>query len=87
MKEENKESEKKEEEYFTNDEEKNLYIELIDLKDYIPEILLIPPKKIDKNLLKNENQEENSMEQQPQIKILNNNQENSQNKAECYIND
>lgn len=85
MREENKELEKKEEEYFTNDEEKNLYIELIDLKDYIPEILLIPPKRIDKNLVKNENQEENIMEQQPQIKILNN-QENSQNKAECILN-
>ena len=83
-KEENKDSEKKEDECFITDEERNLYLDLIDLKDSVPEILLIPQKKTDKTQVKNEVQEEALAEQQPQIKVLNTNQENTQN-LECYI--
>lgn len=84
-KEENKEGEKKEDEFFTNDDEKNLYLDLIDLKDYIPEILLIPAKKINKTQMKTELLEDNDSEQQPQMKVLNNNQENSQNIPESIF--
>lgn len=42
--EEVKESEKKEEEIFNNDDEKYFYTELIDLKDYVPEVLLVAKK-------------------------------------------
>lgn len=88
VKEESKDLEKKEEECFTTDEEITLYLELIDLKDYIPEILLFPQKKIEKNQIKTENPEENLAEQQqPQIKILNMSAENMQNNnIECIFN-
>lgn len=46
--EENKENQDKSEDLFTNDEDKYFYTDLIDLKDSIPEILLLPIKKIDK---------------------------------------
>lgn len=85
--EESKEIEKKEDECFTTDEEKTLYMELIDLKDYVPEILLIPLKKSDKTQVgdktqaKAENLEEIG-EQQIQIRVLNSNSENPQT-TEC----
>lgn len=36
--------ERKEEEIFNNDDEKYFYTELIDLKDYVPEVLLVSKK-------------------------------------------
>ena len=80
--EEVKEPEKKEEECFTTDEEKNLYLEIIDLKDYVPEILLIPQKKVEKSQSKTENTED-AGEQTIQVSVLNSNKENPQNTTEC----
>jgi len=84
IKEENKESDKKEEELFTTEEEKNLYLEIIDLKDYVPEMLLITQKKIDKSQNKADVQAENIEEQQPQMRVLNNNNQEISQNAESF---
>ncbi len=72
--EEVKETEKKEEEIFNNDDDKYFYTELIDLKDFVPEVLLISQKKT----LKTDNEEG-----EIQIKVTQGNQSSIDSNNSC----